>query len=98
MLSVVCPSKRQRRHQLGIVPRPCTTGYWALPDGLSAAGREDSPLQGSRNLTKMRRLAHLSVDILGETGEYVHSMRYRPSSYAEPMPLVFDVRTDSIDQ
>jgi hypothetical protein len=33
-----------------IVPQSHATGHLVLPDGWRAAGRDDSPLQGSRNL------------------------------------------------
>jgi predicted nucleotidyltransferase len=47
---------------------------------------------------EMNRLADLSTNILGETGEFVHAMPYRTGSYNdERMPLMHEIRSDGID-
>ena len=47
---------------------------------------------------EMDRLADLSTDILDETGEFIHAMPYRASSYDDPrMPLMHAIRTEGID-
>ena len=46
---------------------------------------------------ELYRLADLSTDIIGETGEFVHAMPYRAGAYDERTPLMLGIRTDGID-
>lgn len=46
---------------------------------------------------ELNRLADLSPDIIGETGEFVHAMPYRAGAYNERTPLMLGVRADGID-
>jgi uncharacterized protein len=46
---------------------------------------------------ELYRLADLSTDIIGATGEFVHAMPYRAGAYNERTPLMLGIRTDGID-
>jgi predicted nucleotidyltransferase len=46
---------------------------------------------------EMNRLADLSTDIIGETGEFVHAMPYRAGAYNERTPLMREIRLEGID-
>jgi predicted nucleotidyltransferase len=46
---------------------------------------------------ELHRLAHLSSDIIDETGEFVHAMPYRAGSYEERTPLMREIRIEGID-
>jgi predicted nucleotidyltransferase len=46
---------------------------------------------------ELYRLADLSTDLIGETGEFIHAMPYRAAAYAERTPLMLEIRTDGID-
>jgi uncharacterized protein len=46
---------------------------------------------------ELYRLAHLSSDIIDETGEFVHAMPYRAGSYEERTPLMREIRFEGID-
>jgi uncharacterized protein len=46
---------------------------------------------------EMNRLADLSTDIIGETGEFVHAMPYRAEAYDERTPLMREIRREGID-
>ena len=46
---------------------------------------------------EVKRLADLSVDILDETGEWVHARPYHAGSYADGTPLMLNLSTDGID-
>jgi predicted nucleotidyltransferase len=46
---------------------------------------------------ELYRLADLSTDIIGETGEFIHAMPYRAGTYNERTPLMLGIRTDGID-
>jgi uncharacterized protein len=37
------------------------------------------------------------MDLLAETGEFIHAMPYRAGSYNERTPLMLEVRTVGID-
>ena len=51
----------------------------------------------SDRFAELYRLADLSTDILGETGEFVHAMPYRAGAYNERTPLMLGIRADGID-
>jgi predicted nucleotidyltransferase len=46
---------------------------------------------------EMNRLADLSTDIIGETGEFVHAMPYRAGAYNERTPLMREIRCEGIE-
>nr|WP_294553719.1 nucleotidyltransferase domain-containing protein [uncultured Rhodopila sp.] len=46
---------------------------------------------------ELNRLADLSTDLLGETGEFVHAMAYRAGAYDERTPLMREIRREGID-
>jgi len=46
---------------------------------------------------ELYRLADLSTDILGDTGEFVHAMPYRAGAYNERTPLMLGIRTEGVD-
>ena len=51
----------------------------------------------ANRFAEMDRLADLGTDILNETGEFVHAMRYRAGSYNERTPLMLAVRSEGTD-
>jgi predicted nucleotidyltransferase len=51
----------------------------------------------SDRFAELYRLADLSTDILGDTGEFVHAMPYRAGTYNERTPLMLGIRADGID-
>jgi predicted nucleotidyltransferase len=51
----------------------------------------------SDRFAELYRLADLSTDILGDTGEFVHTMPYRAGAYNERTPLMLGIRADGID-
>ena len=46
---------------------------------------------------ELYRLADLSTDILGDTGEFVHAMPYRSNAYDERTPLMREIRREGIE-
>jgi predicted nucleotidyltransferase len=46
---------------------------------------------------EMNRLADLSTDIIGETGEFVHAMPYRAGAYNERTPLMREIRLEGVE-
>jgi predicted nucleotidyltransferase len=46
---------------------------------------------------ELYRLADLSTDILGDTGEFVHAMPYRSNAYDERTPLMREIRREGVD-
>jgi uncharacterized protein len=47
---------------------------------------------------ELKRLAYLSTDILGDTGELVHAMPYLAGAYDDPrMPLMHEIRREGQD-
>lgn len=46
---------------------------------------------------EMNRLADLSTDIIGETGEFVHAMPYRAGAYNERTPLMREIRREGVE-
>ncbi|MGD0105785.1 MAG: nucleotidyltransferase domain-containing protein [Rhodopila sp.] len=46
---------------------------------------------------ELYRLADLSTDILGDTGEFVHAMPYRSTAYDERTPLMREIRREGIE-
>ena len=46
---------------------------------------------------EMNRLADLSTDIIGDTGEFVHVMPYSAGAYNERTPLMREIRLEGID-
>jgi predicted nucleotidyltransferase len=46
---------------------------------------------------ELYRLADLSTDILGDTGEFVHAMPYRSNAYDERTPLMRVIRREGVD-
>ncbi len=46
---------------------------------------------------EMNRLADLSTDIIGETGEFVHAMPYRAGAYNERAPLMREIRREGVE-
>ena len=46
---------------------------------------------------EMNRLADLSTDIIGGTGEFMHAMAYRAGAYNERTPLMREIRLEGID-
>jgi predicted nucleotidyltransferase len=51
----------------------------------------------SDRFAELYRLADLSTDILGDTGEFVHAMPYRSSAYDERTPLMREIRREGIE-
>jgi uncharacterized protein len=51
----------------------------------------------SDRFAELYRLADLSTDILGDTGEFVHAMPYRAGSYDERTPLMREIRREGIE-
>jgi uncharacterized protein len=51
----------------------------------------------SDRFAELYRLADLSTEILGDTGEFVHAMPYRAGAYNERTPLMLGIRADGID-
>lgn len=51
----------------------------------------------SDRFAELYRLADLSTDILGDTGEFVHAMPYRSSAYEERTPLMREIRREGIE-
>jgi predicted nucleotidyltransferase len=46
---------------------------------------------------ELDRLAHLSTDLIDETGEVVNPMVYEAGSYNERTPLMREIRLEGID-
>lgn len=46
---------------------------------------------------ELYRLADLSTDIIGETGEFVHAMPYRAAAYDERTPLMRELRREGVE-
>jgi predicted nucleotidyltransferase len=46
---------------------------------------------------ELYRLADLSTDILGDTGEFVHAMPHRAGAYDERTPLMREIRREGIE-
>lgn len=46
---------------------------------------------------ELHRLADLSTEIIGETGEFVHAMPYRAGAYNERTPLMREIRQEGIE-
>ncbi len=46
---------------------------------------------------ELHRLADLSTDIIGETGEFVHAMPYRAGTYNERTPLMREIRLEGVE-
>jgi predicted nucleotidyltransferase len=46
---------------------------------------------------ELNRLADLSTDIIGETGEFVHAMPYRAGAYEERTPLMREIRREGVE-
>jgi len=46
---------------------------------------------------EMNRLADLSTDIIGETGELVHAMPYPAGAYNERTPLMQEIRLEGVE-
>jgi uncharacterized protein len=46
---------------------------------------------------QLHRLADLSTDIIGETGEFVHATPYPAGAYNERTPLMREIRLEGID-
>jgi len=46
---------------------------------------------------EMNRLADLSTDIIGETGELVHAMPYPDGAYNERTPLMQEIRLEGVE-
>jgi uncharacterized protein len=51
----------------------------------------------SDRFAELYRLADLSTDILGDTGEFVHAMPYRSGAYDERTPLMREIRREGIE-
>jgi uncharacterized protein len=51
----------------------------------------------SDRFAELYRLADLSTDILGDTGEFVHAMPYRSDAYDERTPLMREIRREGIE-
>lgn len=43
------------------------------------------------------KIAIMTTDILGETGQVIHAMPYRAGSYQERTPLMHELRREGID-
>lgn len=46
---------------------------------------------------ELHRLADLSTNIIGETGEFVHAMPYRAAAYDERTPLMREIRREGVE-
>jgi uncharacterized protein len=46
---------------------------------------------------ELHRLADLTTNIIGETGEFVHAMPYAAGAYDERTPLMREIRREGID-
>jgi predicted nucleotidyltransferase len=46
---------------------------------------------------ELYRLADLSTDILGDTGEFVHAMPYGSNAYDERTPLMREIRREGVE-
>ena len=46
---------------------------------------------------ELRRLAHLSSNIISETGAFVHAMPYRAGAYDEPTALMREIRYEGTE-
>jgi predicted nucleotidyltransferase len=46
---------------------------------------------------ELYRLADLSTDILGDTGEFVHAVPYRSNAYDERTPLMREIRREGVE-
>lgn len=46
---------------------------------------------------ELDRLAHLSDDLMDETGDVVHAMAYRAGAYDDRTPLMREIRFEGID-
>jgi predicted nucleotidyltransferase len=46
---------------------------------------------------ELYRLADLSTEIMGDTGEFVHAMQYRSNAYEERTPLMREIRREGIE-
>ena len=44
----------------------------------------------------MKRLADLSTELLGDTGEFIHVLPYRAGAYDDRTPLMHEIRADGI--
>jgi predicted nucleotidyltransferase len=51
----------------------------------------------SDRFAELYRLADLSTDILGDTGEFVHAMPYRSTAYEERTPFMREIRREGIE-
>jgi predicted nucleotidyltransferase len=51
----------------------------------------------SDRFVELYRLADLSTDILGDTGEFVHAMPYRSNAYDERTPLMREIRREGVE-
>ena len=51
----------------------------------------------SDRFAELYRLADLSTDVLGGTGEFVHAMPYRSDAYDERTPLMREIRREGIE-
>jgi uncharacterized protein len=51
----------------------------------------------SDRFAELYRLADLSTDILGDTGEFVHAMPYRAGAYDERTPLMREIRREGVE-
>ena len=47
--------------------------------------------------SELHRLADLSTDLIGETGEFVHAMPYAAGAYDERTPLMREIRLEGIE-
>ena len=46
---------------------------------------------------ELDRLAHLSTDLVEETGDVVNAMAYRAGAYDERTPLMREIRLEGVD-
>jgi len=46
---------------------------------------------------ELDRLAHLSTDLIGETGDVLNAMAYRAGAYNERTPLMREIRLEGVD-
>jgi predicted nucleotidyltransferase len=46
---------------------------------------------------ELDRLAHLSTDLIDETGEVVNALAYRAGAYNERTPLMREIRREGVD-
>jgi len=47
--------------------------------------------------SELYRLADLSTELIGETGEFVHAMPYPAGAYDERTPLMREIRLEGIE-